>query len=401
MRQRAMDLLTQIDENLRSQYFDVAINPSFADGHPGVAMFYAYYYKLTLKNEHLDICHRLIDRLVDYLADNDTNFSYSICSGVTGVVWTLQHLMKEKILQEDDTVFAEIDELLRNVGKNRISLGDFDYLHGGLGCAIYLLDKANNSDVVDEMLEALNQSSKTDEVGKYWIDIYTTLLSGDKRPTVNFGLAHGQPSIIYFLAKVVEKGYGGTLAIKMLKDSINYLLVHSDISTGVPSFFPTFRYAGDMDVHEPKEFSRLAWCYGDLGVVFSLFFASRALKDDRLQEIALKISLKSTERKKFEETQIMDGGLCHGFAGVAHLYNRLYMQTENSIFLNTSNYWANELIDYIVKIGGINCFNEYHRGEGYKLSKGFLAGSAGAGLMLISVLENSIKPNWDRFLLLS
>lgn len=395
------ELLTQLDAKLRHDYIGRPINPSFANGHAGIAMFYAYYYRLTQDKCHLEICKNAIDQLIEYLANNENDFTYSICNGIAGIGWTIQHIVNENILEASPSIFSDIDEILSTIGTNHIAHGNYDYLHAGLGCGIYFLERKNNPSVLENMLTALDQSSYTSNTGKYWLDIFTTRWNGDKRPMVSFGLSHGQPSIIFFLSKLVEMRLGGSLAIDMLRDSINYLIVNANTAEYVNSFFPVCHYEGAI---EPKIMSRLAWCYGDLGVLFSLWHSSVALKDKELQKTVLQMAIRTTNRKSPEETHINDGGLCHGYAGAAHLYNRLYMFTDNSIFLDASNYWTNKLIGYINNSGGIQYFSEYDKTpdfDGFKLATGFLGGSAGAGLALISILEPSIKPNWDRFLLLS
>ncbi|MEJ0029987.1 MAG: hypothetical protein WDO15_06305 [Bacteroidota bacterium] len=58
-------ILNDLDQPLREHFSVDRCHPSFAGGHTGLAMFYGYYYKLTGKQEHLDICTDMIEKVID------------------------------------------------------------------------------------------------------------------------------------------------------------------------------------------------------------------------------------------------------------------------------------------------------------------------------------------------
>src|SRR5262249_58816684 len=73
--------------------------------------------------------------------------------------------------------------------------------------------------------------------------------------------------------------------------------------------------------------SRLTWCYGDLGILSVLFQVSRRTGREDLRGFARDL-LDHCLARPPEDYGVVDAPLCHGAAGVAHIFNRLY-QAEN------------------------------------------------------------------------
>lgn len=100
--------------------------------------------------------------------------------------------------------------------------------------------------------------------------------------------------------------------------------------------------------------------------------------------------------------RIVDAGLC----SIAHIYNRLYHQTNELRFKNAALYWYQESIKmakYENKYAGYKL--PYYLGKSEKKlceihNLSFLTGIAGIGLALLSAIY-PITPSWDECLLLS
>lgn len=393
-------ILDELDWSLEKRFVksNSPIIPSLANGHPGVAMFYAYYYLFTNNNRHLENCNILVERSLQYISENEA--PYTFCNGIAGIGWLVQLLIAEGIIDANENILNEYDEFLFKIGYQQLSLGNYDYFHGGLGCGIYMISRPNQEEYLSRLLEALKSTSYQDEAGCYWKDNFSKTSSDNLPPMVNFGLAHGMPSIVYFLSELVGMGIGGDGCLTSLAKSIKYMTYNADISKFAGSFFPSHMVLGDYE--EEKLISRLAWCYGDLGVLASYFHAATTLNDKELFELSVKMALKSSERRNVHETLIVDGGICHGYAGVALLFNHFFSVTGDEIFKETSKYWLGELIKNIKQFKSITLYKEYNSGQGqFYYSYGFLTGSTGIGLVLLSFLESEIKTNWKKSLLLN
>ncbi|MEJ0029988.1 MAG: lanthionine synthetase LanC family protein [Bacteroidota bacterium] len=203
----------------------------------------------------------------------------------------------------------------------------------------------------------------------------------------------------FYLSKVIEAGYGGEMAKTMLTNAVGFLLDKADVKNYVGSFFPLGYLIQD---YEEKKMSRLGWCYGDPGVLICLWQAAVALNDEDLKQRVIQMTTRSVQRKSPSETRIWDGCLCHGFAGNALWYDRMYRYTGEMIFSEASSYWIDRLLEQLDTLGGIGKFSVYHyKDDVFVPSMGFLTGATGVGLALISVANPQITPSWDRFLLLS
>ena len=128
--------------------------------------------------------------------------------------------------------------------------------------------------------------------------------------------------------------------------------------------------------------SRSAWCYGDPGVAATLLVAARAVGEQAWEDEAVEIAEADTARP-LEQTGISDASLCHGAAGLAHLYNRLHHATGRASFEEAARAWYGRIYDHLPP-----------------KETGMLEGSAGVGLALLGAATD-VEPSWDRVMLLS
>lgn len=405
MNEQIIQVLERLDKHLTNEYLkDGPVNISFASGHTGVAMFYGYYFLLTKDSQHQQKCAMLVDRLIDHISTEE-HFKLTLCDGLAGVCFCINHLIKLKVIEGDDDIFEEADEFILRTAIGKLAGANYDLLHGGIGMALYLFHRSNgNYDSLTPLVEALNRSSLKNDDGLFWIDSVTQLGKEGNIPKVNFGLAHGITSIAGFLGHLVKKNAGGNLAQDVLRNTVSFLTRNSNYKEWnyvFPSTVPAFKGKSVEELRQ-KNRSRLAWCYGDLGISLPLMRAAEALKDNELNDLALWAAHNSLKKTRFEETAVNDGGLCHGYASVSHIYNRLYLKTKDQQFEEGSRRWLNGLLRYIDFHGGIENFKSYNgESQAYELSHGFLTGGTGAGLTLISIMDKNIDPAWDQWLMLS
>ncbi len=149
--------------------------------------------------------------------------------------------------------------------------------------------------------------------------------------------------------------------------------------------------------------SRLAWCYGDLGLAAALLMASRDTGRSDWEAEALQVARDAAVRPR-ETRGIRDAGLCHGTAGNALIFLRLYHATGEICFLDA----ALDHLDWTLAFrnpkkpfGGF----PQHRLDNDQLSSigyvpGLLEGNAGVALVLLAALTCQ-APDWDRHLLVS
>ncbi len=119
---------------------------------------------------------------------------------------------------------------------------------------------------------------------------------------------------------------------------------------------------------------------------------------------ALDIGLHSAARPE-STALIRDAGLCHGAAGLGHLFNRLYQSTGEERFAGAARFWFERTLRFQQRGEGVAGFQAWEvnpetKVPGWRPEAGFLEGATGIGLALLGAISG-VEPAWDRVLLLS
>lgn len=98
----------------------------------------------------------------------------------------------------------------------------------------------------------------------------------------------------------------------------------------------------------------------------------------------------------------MDAGICHGSAGLAHIFNRFFQATGDSLFKEAAIFWIRQTLSQRGRTGvggynGMRWLNDNGHVR-WKYNRGILTGAAGVGLVLASALS-AVEPEWDRLFL--
>jgi hypothetical protein len=105
-----------------------------------------------------------------------------------------------------------------------------------------------------------------------------------------------------------------------------------------------------------------------------------------------------------EKTGVRDAGFCHGTAGLAHIYNRMYQATGNPALRRAAVYWLERTLDFYrrARASGASWVQGSRDGaeEGSWTGTGLLGGAAGVALVLLAA-TTPIEPTWDRMFLVS
>lgn len=400
MKENVLSVLNSIDFCLQKKITDTITLPSLTSGHPGIALFYSNYFQLTQNTDHQSLSNSIIKDCFEYIAQNDVTHTFA--DGIAGLGWILQHLLKNDFLKGSEDALNEIDEYLEVVSIYQAEDGNYDFLHGSIGCGIYFLERADkvSYDILGKLIDGLAKTAIKKEEGTFWPDRFTDGTQNTQGLVANFGLAHGLPSVVFFISKVYDRGIRQTQCKDLLEQCIKFMLNYATALKTSNYFLPPLLLYGTK-LNEVDYKGRLAWCYGDLGVAIALYQSSVSLDRDDWKQIAIDVAISTTRRVHYEDTMIIDGGICHGMAGVAHIYKRFYYYTGNVLFLKSANYWYSQLLKFLEN-RGIDNFSEWYPPQNqWVTSFGFLTGLAGVGISLISAVSDDIEPKWDRCLLLS
>lgn len=372
-----------------------AANVDLFSGISGVSLFNFYYAKYKNEQEAYEKAYNQIIVVVDSI---NSGFHYhSFSSGLAGIGWLIEHLAENNLLEVDtNDLLGDLDEYLCTKMIEEIESGNYDYLHGAMGIGLYFLSRKTSKNAVQhlkELVGKLDQIGERDGDGIKWKSVLN-FKTGEKG--YNISLSHGSTSIALILGKFFNSGIKVKKTQELIEGALNYILKQKKDSDNYISLFP-FHSLENVDSLE----SRLAWCYGDLGIASTLWQLSTILNRKDWEEEAITILLHSAKRRDLKKNMVADAGLCHGTAGIAHVFNRMYLSTGIIQLKEAADYWFVKTLEMANFKDGLAGYKSWQGTErGWNNDVGFLEGIAGIGLAMISAVSD-IEPAWDECLLLS
>ena len=206
-------------------------------------------------------------------------------------------------------------------------------------------------------------------------------------------MAHGIAGVIPLLARVHRLGLARQTVRPLLDGAVGWLLAHMvDTASGpaVPFFVANGVESGP---------ARSAWCYGDPGVAAALLLAARDVGEPAWMAVATGLALRAAARPP-DQTRVVDAGLCHGSAGLAHLFNRMYQMTAEPALADAARFWVERTLDlcYAAASDRDAAFADVPKPP-WK-GPGLLEGAAGVALAL-EAASTTVEPIWDQMLLVS
>ena len=367
---------------------------SLASGNGGIILFLFYYYRLTLNTKALNLANYILEKTIKII--NNGEIYPSFCDGIAGIGWLIEHLEQNNFIEcNTDTILKDADHYLFNSMINDFNKGKgYDFLHGAIGKGLYLLKRKNiNTIYLENITNCLLETAESPKKDQL---TWKSTHHQTGKLIYNLSLSHGITSIINFNSRLYKKGIAKKNSMKIIQNTTNYLL--NIRSTNKLSLFPNYIYLNEIN----NNASRMAWCYGDLGVGITLWQSSQVLNDKKIEKKAIEILLHSSKRCDAIKNFVVDAGLCHGTSGIAHIFNRMHLNSGINEFKIASDFWFEETIKMAKYNDGLAGFKAWRSPKygGIQNDYGLLEGIAGIGLALISTVSD-IEPTWDECLLLS
>ncbi|MCD4665285.1 MAG: lanthionine synthetase C family protein [Bacteroidales bacterium] len=367
-------------------------------GKMGIALFFLYYAKYKDDQKYYNIGLELITEIFGNI--NNDYVHNTFAGGLSGVGWAFSHLVQNDFIDaEIDEVLGELDEFIYSSMIYNIHNGNYDFLHGALGNWMFFMNRTSEKKYEDYLIKLIDEIEKTSHKDKGGGLKWKSELNPETgKIGYNISLSHGMASIISVLSKVYTLKIDADRVLYLLQGAVRYLL-NQKLDKEKYGF--NFPHLAKESLEEISR-SRLAWCYGDLGIGMSLYLASRRLGNKDWEKEALDVLLHSTQRRSLSENDVVDAGICHGTSGIAHIYNRMFFYTGIDDFKNASYFWIKETLRMAKFEDGFSGYKMWRSEKhgGWKAEAGLLEGVAGIGLALISAISD-IEPAWDECLLLS
>ncbi len=364
-------------------------------GLSGISLFNFYYSRYKNISKYSELGYKYILKIFE--AINEKSFVHSFSYGLPGIGWLIEHLIEYDFIEEENrNVLEDIDSFIFEDMMKALQTSNYDYLHGGLGNAMYLLNRKNTNTVnnyLHQLVDTLHEKSIKDTNGSIkWVSKPSNN-SSESEFTYNISLSHGMSSLLLILCKIYHLKINKRISKKLIRGCVLYILSQKFCSRDFNSFFPSL----SKDNSKPKP-SRLAWCYGDLGICLAVFKSAEILDDNSLKKEIVNLLQLSTQRKSLKKNGVYDAALCHGANGIAQIYNRMFHYTGIDTFQTSAKYWYNKALSlpYYTKV----IENKHVEYSNLTRKYSLLEGASGIGLSLISAISD-IEPTWDSCLLLS
>jgi lantibiotic biosynthesis protein len=377
-------------------------HPALFAGLGGITLFYTNLYQHTKNETHIERAYLLLNQLMENMEKLEMNFSFE--SGIAGTGWLTQYLVNQELLDKefaDD--LAGFDTMILQSLEEDARLKRYDFFTGITGKGAYLLERLacdpGVAHAVQRRTEVLLDLKESDpERGIFWQGYYGVKREYAEQTSCSLGVAHGMCGILNYLSFAEQSGVLPYSLRPELEGMVRYLNKMRYTAEGITC------YPYHTQLHQPAPNdvpSRLAWCHGDPGILLSILNCAAVLKDNEMFEAAASKVPAMATRRDAQQGGIMDAGLCHGAAGLAHLYHRIYQHTKQEAVQEAAQYWyeiALEMGQAAEGYAGYRVWTGDPERE-WLNSQGFLTGVAGIGLSLLSA--TGVPHSWDRCLILS
>ena len=383
---------------------------SLAEGDAGIAVFFAALARSGLEPAAGHDAERHLNRAID--AVRSVVMPDSLHCGFPGVAWAFQHVERLECTGPDAMPDAAappdacegIDRVLADHVGRAPWLRDFDVVNGLAGLAAYALERLPSLSarrVLERVVARLEELAEPAGDGLAWRTPPARLASertdGRTHGPFNLGVAHGVPGVLAALAAAHEAGVESERTARLLEGGTRWLLAQR-LLAGAGAWFP--HSVGSDASSEP---SRLAWCYGDLGIAATLHLVARVLPRPEWDAVAVEIARDAARRSRADGA-VRDAGVCHGAAGIAQLFHRLGRGLGDPELMDATRRWLGDLLDRrdpSLGAAGFPAWGPADDGRwGWSEERGLLSGVSGVGLVLLGALEPALM-GWDRTLLVS
>ncbi|AKF86175.1 hypothetical protein MFUL124B02_22910 [Myxococcus fulvus 124B02] len=365
------ELARALEEHLPHRAPDV----SLASGDSGLALLFAWLDRVGASEHHAGVARGLLAEAMEAVASRPMGMA--LHSGVSGVAWALEHL------GEGGDALEEVDAALAERLAVSPWTGPVELLSGLVGLGVYSLERLPRVDARRCLAGVVAR------LGETW-------RRESPEGGHDLGVAHGVPGVIAVLAGAVRAGVAEAEARRLLDDVWSWVM-----ATRLPHVgrrFPHEVVAG----RTPRP-TRAAWCYGDPGVSLVLFTAARAVGESRWEADALELAREAAKRPQ-EDSGVKDSPLCHGAAGLLHIFNRFHQATGEELFASAARQWLGQALRSWQPgrgIGGFAFWGRDAQGQSAWVERaGLLEGTAGIALALLAA-ASGVEPSWDRVLLMS
>jgi lantibiotic biosynthesis protein len=274
----------------------------------------------------------------------------------------------------------------------------YDLISGLVGIGVYLVERGDAPTArraLDRLIDHLLARGEQTADGIAWFTSPELLphhqLAQFPHGAFNCGVAHGIPGVVALLARVAGLPGTSERARDAAVATLGWLAARRLDGGGYPAWVTRGNASRG-------ELTRTAWCYGDAGVALATWSATSRLGLATTDAVAL---ARACARRPPDRCGVVDAGLCHGAAGLAHIYNRFYQASREPEFRTAATAWFEAALamrrpDGLA--GFLACESADDGVLAWQPMTSMLMGVIGIGLALLAAIEPT-APGWDRTML--
>ncbi|WP_279150075.1 lanthionine synthetase LanC family protein [Muribaculum intestinale] len=346
---------------------------------------------LFLLNRQLGLPQNYAERFLDIILE-DIHHNYlmpTYCNGLAGIGIGLMLLAENEYVELAADALNDFDAYLSRAIEVFSIQGNFDLLHGATGIALYFTKRSDTAietsrealtAYITSIKKALVKTTGDDGTEYSWCRMKPDFSQEER----NISMSHGLSGIANVLAQIYARHILPKTEEKKVKEMIEALtrtiLAQRIKFTKYRSAFPSYYKSSD----EHSRFSRLAWCYGDLGILATLAIIAETTGNSSLSTRIEPLVLAETTRRRIEQTLVHDACVCHGAAGIYAYFRHASSRFSDCVALHDAErYWK----DYILALPVDRlCYDPISKS--YNKQYNILNGYAGIAMSLLD--DNSI-----------
>jgi lantibiotic modifying enzyme len=365
-------------------------------GFAGLAVCHGQFARTRRDRQAADAACTHLEKAVDVLATEP--LTSSLYGGFPGVAWAVE-LVDRQLGTAGEDRNGDIDDALTRLLRQYPEHGPYDLINGLAGLGVYVLARWPRPAAAQCLLgvvEQLARRARYDRDGAYWWTPPSWRGPRQERYQpggVDLGVAHGMAGVIPLLARVHRLGLAQQTVRPLLDEAVRWLLAHmADTASGptVPYFI--------ADGVEPGP-ARSAWCYGDPGVAAALLLAARDVSEPAWAAAATGLAVRAALRQP-DQAGVVDACICHGSAGLAHLFNRMRQITGEPALADAARFWVERTLDLCSAAASGQEATLADAPKPPWKGPGLLEGAAGVALAL-EAASTTVEPIWDQMMLVS
>ncbi len=365
---------------------------AFPNGAAARALFFGYLADAWPDDAWSGLAGACLDAAISQISDEE--MAPLLFNGFAGTAWVVEHLQGHLLDSDDADPNEAIDEALLELTARSRPHDTNELMYGLAGLGVYAWERRHRPSarvLIEQVVARLDELAVARDGGRTWLTLpealHPEVLPDHPEGRITLGTAHGVPGTLVLLALACESGIAVERARPLLEDVVRCLLAQR--SAGALSIVPRW-----IDLATGVALpSRAAWCYGDPGAGAALLWAARAVGVNAWEQAALEIMARGAAHS-LDSSGVVDAGICHGAAGLTHLFNRAFQATGNTCLRQSALTWLDHTLAYR-RLGGA-CAGFLAQGEsGLVEDESLLSGIAGIGMTLLAAIA-AVEPEWDR-----